>query len=91
MPCAIADDVTIKINWHELRILTMWAHNFAAIRALDSDAKRGLAAIIVRLEKQFPDKTPLTLAGEVRQLQEDYPSAELVVDGEVIVPRKKVQ
>jgi hypothetical protein len=91
-PCDIADDVTIKINWHELRILGIWADNWAHDDKIPGDSKNIVATIIQRLEAQHPDKTPLTLSGEIRKLQEDYPGASLLRgDGEVLVPPKKVQ
>lgn len=91
-PCAIADDVMIKVNWHELRLLGMWADNWAHTPNFPEDSQRVIAAILTRIEAQFPDKTPLTLAGEVRQLQAEYPTLELADGkGNVIVPPKKVQ
>lgn len=90
-PCDIKDDVTIRVNWHELRIIGMWADNWASTPNFPESSKRVVAAILARLEKQYPDKTPLTLAGEVRQLQTEYPTMELVRDGETIVPPKKTQ
>ena len=38
LPCLIVDDVNIKINWHELRILTIWAENWA--RQIDRTEKK---------------------------------------------------
>jgi hypothetical protein len=76
LPCDIKDDVSIKINWHELRILTIWAENWA--RQIDekkpADEKRLLSIMTIaqRLEKQFPDKTPLTLFREIRELRKNY-------------------
>jgi len=92
-PCHIADDVILKINWHELRILTIWASNYArAIEKRSPDSTKGLQAIILRLEKQYPDKSPLTLEGEVRQVQEHFPEAEMTdSEGNVIVPKKRIQ
>ena len=80
IPCLISDDVEIKINWHELRVLTIWAENWA--KQIDKKkpedtipVEKSLYAIMViaeRLQKQFPDKTPLTLFSEIRELRKDY-------------------
>lgn len=76
LPCSIADDVSIKINWHELRILTIWAENWA--RQIDREEKKEeknllcIMTIAERLQKQFPDKVKLTLFGEIRELRKDY-------------------
>jgi hypothetical protein len=91
LPCLIADDVTVAINWHELRILGMWADNWSHKPGIPEDSKNIVARILERLEKQHPDKTPLTLAGEVRKLQEEYPGASLLRGEQVIVPPKKLQ
>jgi predicted nucleic acid-binding Zn-ribbon protein len=76
LPCDIKDDVSIKINWHELRILTIWAENWAKyIDKTDQKEEKLLLSIMTitqRLEKQFPDKTPLTLFREIRELRKNY-------------------
>jgi hypothetical protein len=88
-PCIISDDVAIKINWHELRILGIWATNWANKQGFDIGAKKTLAAILSRIEKQYPRKEPLTLAGEIKRLQEIFPTTEIYdEDGQLISPRK---
>jgi len=87
IPCSIAEDVTIKINWHELRILGIWADNYA--QSLHDESKGIVGKILQRIERQYPKMTPLTLAGEVKRLQEEYPGATLMQGGKVIVPPKK--
>lgn len=67
VPCAISEDVTLRINWHELRILGIWASNWAEAKCGDQE-KRTIAAILHRLHAQYPDKGPLTLMGEFREL-----------------------
>ena len=72
IPCSPKEDVTIKINWHELRILTIWAENFA--NQIEKDNPKSaltIACIARRIQKQYPDKTPLTLAGEIEELKKD--------------------
>ena len=71
IPCTIKDDVTIKINWHELRILTIWAENWEGHFSQKENKKSiTIACIARRLQHQFPDKTPLTLAGEIEGLKD---------------------
>lgn len=69
------DDVSVNINWHELRVLAMWSERWA-IGAVEKDPSsmsgRGLIyAIVERLQKQHPELSPLTLAGEIGKLRED--------------------
>lgn len=72
-PCSPSDDVAVNINWHELRILVIWAENYAAAHAEQSPSMpRTVRAIAKRLQEQFPSQRPLTLAGEFAQLAEKY-------------------
>jgi len=66
---AIAQDMSIKINWHELRILTIWADNYARLHK-ESTMPQTVAAIVKQLELQRPDGTygPLTIMGELQEL-----------------------
>lgn len=66
IPCSISEDVNIEINWHELRILCIWAENWG--RRINEAGT--VYSIVQTLQEQFPDKTPLTLAGEVNQLKD---------------------
>lgn len=59
---AIADDVTLKINIHEIRCLTIWASNFA--EKFDPDTKRALEGILARIRAQLPRPVPLTMREE---------------------------
>lgn len=79
LPCAINDDVDIKINWHELHILVVWAENWA--RQLDEkhpvtntdepfNHLYTIMTIAERLQRQFPDKNALTLFSEIREVRE---------------------
>lgn len=77
IPCAIEDDVTLKINWHELRILTIWADNYAREHTLPS-SRATLTGILQRLQAQYPDKPPLTLMGEIEQLVAEGYNVEVV-------------
>ncbi len=80
IPCSPKEDIKIKINWHELRILIIWAENWARQiknKTNDIDSSLTVACIARRLQKQFPNKTPLTLAGELTQLREKMPNFEI--------------
>ena len=95
-PMAIKQDVTVNVNWHELRILTMWAERWAGAiekklgEQEEPDAKLVVTAIARALELQHPTLAPLTLLGELKQVQESYPEVE-VTDGQgnVILPSRK--
>lgn len=67
LPCAAQQDLVVEINWHELRILGIWASNYA--RAQSEDCQRSLRGILSRLERQAPALPPLTIAGELRLLR----------------------
>jgi hypothetical protein len=80
VPMAIADDVEITINWHELRILGMWASNWAGAHFPATDSAKGLAMILHAISVQHPElstRMPLTLAGELGNLRR------AIEDGEI--------
>jgi hypothetical protein len=89
VPMVISQDLQLRINWHELRILTIWASNWAD-RYVDAGGKRALNSILRELQDQAPEGgAALTLAGEVREIQKFAPDASLVSsDGTVLVPPK---
>jgi hypothetical protein len=93
LPMAIKDDVTIRINWHELRILGMWADNWAGIcdkQEHGQDGKGTIAGILRAISAQHPGRAPLTIGGELEQLQESYPEMTATDNlGNVIVKPKK--
>lgn len=67
LPCASEDQVTISINWHELHILCTWAEFYA--RKID---RQGVVySIAQEIEKQYPDKHKLTLAGELNRFRDE--------------------
>lgn len=76
VPCDVADDVTVKINWHELRILCIWAENHGRqIKKVGT-----IYSIARRIMEQHKGQIPLTLAGELGEI----PGARLFdKDGEV--------
>lgn len=69
VPERIADDVTVKVNWHELRILGMWAENWA-MRNDDAEMARTVRIITSLLHQQYPEKPPLTMSEEMRDLRD---------------------
>lgn len=81
VPCDPAEDYLIEINWHELRILGIFASNWAHKIASDSagiiSTVRG---ILSRLERQAPDAMPLSLGGEVRAIRQAISRGELPAD-----------
>jgi len=73
IPCTPKDDVNVNINWHELRILVIWAENYAAIHKDETPTMSvTVRSIAKRLQEQYPSKTALTLAGELAELGEKY-------------------
>ena len=85
IPCEIKDDVEVKINWHELRILGIWAENWA--RQLDENAEEGdernfltIMTIAERLQNQHPDKAPLTLYSEMKVLRNELGDENVITD-----------
>lgn len=78
VPMSIAGDITVRINVHELRILTMWATGYAShLRNGGDDARAALRSVIRELGKQCPPGTLLTLNEEIAQLQEHFPDVEV--------------
>lgn len=81
VPMLVADDVTINVNWHELRILGMWAENYAASikeqtaernareGASYGDPQRVVNVICGRIHAQHPDRSALTMTGELGELK----------------------
>lgn len=95
-PCPISQDVAITVNWLELRVLGIWAENYARSISDSTTSARGLRtlnAIFDRLEKyRPPGGAALSLSREVKELQQEHPSLELVgAGGQVIVPKKDIQ
>jgi hypothetical protein len=78
LPMNPVNDVTINVNTHELRILGIWAENYAVScdnKHLDDvnheSMKESVNLICDRIYKQLPEslKTPLTLSAELKDLQ----------------------
>ena len=80
-------DVTLKINWHELRILCMWAEQWAAAHKKEGEEKMGrtVEAIAKAIQAQYPSYDPLLLSWELGDLAKEY---EIEVTGS-IQPKQK--
>lgn len=63
---SIARDRDIRINVHELRILTIWASNWAGEKC-DVSSQKYLAGIIGALREQLPGEC-LTMEDEFKEL-----------------------
>lgn len=78
LPCDPADDVTVNVNWHELRLLCMWAENHSLSLAKSSPEKCSQSpdvvyAICARLKAQHAERTALTLLDEFRGVRKAFP------------------
>jgi predicted nucleic acid-binding Zn-ribbon protein len=92
VPMTPDDDVQVAINWHELRILCIWAENWAAKAKRDgadtTDMIGAVFAIADRLQRQHPTRVPLTLSGEIEQLKESYTVEAFGIEGGGPMPPK---
>ncbi len=77
-------DTTITINPHELRILTIWASNWADQKCEDQQ-RRSLKGILGALSKQMPG-VALTMGQEIRNIAAETGSTVQLADaaGQVI-------
>ena len=91
VPISSDDDVTVKINWHEIRVLGIWAENYIGQVQGEAGAQgqATIRAIARRIRAQFPERSPVTLSGEVAALQAAGYDAQLVRAGETPVPPKR--
>jgi hypothetical protein len=93
VPADPRERVAVTLTWHELRLLVIWAENWAARcdeTEPENDARGAVYGIARAIEEQHPSraaKSALTLSGELAQLREKYPSLEVV--GGNITPGNK--
>lgn len=85
VPCDTDKDTTVEINWHELRILVIWAEQWARLHA-DKKTDRSsesmpvtVQAIARRLQLQRPEFGHLTLSGEIAALPTDLAKSGITV------------
>lgn len=95
LPMAGDAFVNIRINVHELRILGIWAENWAVEadnKQLDNASHESLKEtvniICDRIRAQLPAKLnqPLTLSAEIKELEAQFPGTQLFRDGREEIP-----
>lgn len=84
IPCLYEEQVDININMHELRLILIWAEQWA--RTLDDpnvpfgeSSALCVYSIANRLRRSLPEKfrdAPLTLAAEIDELKKQFPNME---------------
>src|SRR3990167_809717 len=73
VPASSDDIVDVKITWHELRCLVIWAEQWASKNKTKSfNMSRIVYGIADRLYQQHLSKIPLTLAGEITDIKEVF-------------------
>lgn len=80
VPCAINRDVMVKINTHELRILFIWAENWA--RTFKDDKLNSMLMLdnmAQAVESQLPAElwAPMTMTRELKDLKENFPKSKI--------------
>lgn len=84
-PCSYDQQYEVVVNRHELRVLCIWAENWANYcerdPKTDEQTKKGqmkdvVASIANRLRRQLPDGTSLTMNDEFRELRKVFPGVE---------------
>lgn len=82
IPADLDDTGTVVITRHELRILTMWADNYArSITARHPGSDKVVRTIVDRLGTQTD--TPLTLSHEFADLRAEFGEVRVYRDGEL--------
>lgn len=76
-PCLWEDQVDVSINWHELRVLIMWAERWwnSNVAKTDTSKMNPIFTIAERIRRQHPERcqeSPLTFAGEVQQVVDAF-------------------
>jgi hypothetical protein len=88
IPANLDDSVMIHISTHELRILTMWADNWARYIADRSpDAPKVVRLILDRLATQT--SAALTLGQEIADVRAEFPEGQVRIynsQGEEVEP-----
>jgi hypothetical protein len=64
MPCHNDEQVDVSVNWHELRVLVIWAENWQRQHQIG----RTVYGIAKRLHAQHPERGTLTLAEELGEI-----------------------
>jgi hypothetical protein len=74
-PADLSDTVTVTLTTHELRILTIWAENWA--RQCGESAVKAMGVILLRLATQTD--AALTLSQEIADVRAAFPDSEVSV------------
>lgn len=91
LPMDPAQDIMLPINWHELRVLTMWASRWCDSNKMNDHTIEMFNSLLKRLRKHRPaGGAGLTLVEEFKELQQEHPNAELLdSQGNLIVGPKE--
>ena len=72
-PASTTDEVSVRITWHELRILVIWAERWASTHSeKDPTIQKVVYGIADRLYQQHLGRSPLTFMGETTELREKF-------------------
>lgn len=85
LPMAIADDVTIKVNWHELRILGIWATNWS--EKCGEGAQKSLRSILGVIRAQHPERPGLTLDDDLQEVADAFGDVHVIKESGMIIVR----
>jgi hypothetical protein len=69
LPCSWDNQVNISINWHELRLIFMWAEKWGMKHC---DGAGVVYSIADRIRNQYPNKSSLTFADEIEELKKMF-------------------
>lgn len=88
LPCSPDQDFILQVNWHELRVLTMWAERWAQrYSSEDLNMPQVVAAIARRLQNQVGNNVlPLTFAQEAFELTTKYENVHSSVPDPPAIP-----
>ena len=79
-PCSYSEQLNVSININEVRLLCIWAENWASrFTGKDAEHKEVVYAIANRIKKQLPEslaKVPLTMRDEFSDLKQSFPDFE---------------
>ena len=87
VPANASERLDVKITWHELRVIVMWAERFASSVAEERESKkmmRVVYGIADRIQQQhLSQKTGLTFASEIAELRAEFGDVEQNVVREI--------
>jgi hypothetical protein len=79
VPADLDDKLTVEITRHELRVVMIWAEQWAASMndpKTREDSRKVVAGIAARLKAQDPKAGALTMSDELAALADAYPGME---------------